>query len=223
VPCFSKLFCVVACLFSAASEAERIPYYNCFDIASRRHGVDLVLLASVAQVESNWNADARSPANAHGIMQIRWPLTARHLGAKRVAELYNPCLNIDIGAAYLAELAHRYDGDHQLMLAAYNYGPTRIRGAADIPPGVLKYVQRVQKKQASLVIGNAGINIASVENGMAFLSRHQATNYTRALQRQIPSATLATHQLGNLWQVVVDDKGLTHADRHKLRLLFGTE
>ena len=87
--------------------AEKIPFLRCFEIASERHAVPLDTLIGVARVESDFDPVARSGANAHGIMQIRWPLTARHLGVRRVSELYNPCVNIDIGAGYLAELLDR--------------------------------------------------------------------------------------------------------------------
>ncbi len=130
-------------LLAVSARADAIPHMGCFEVASRRHNVELGLLVAVAAVESNWQADARSSAGAHGIMQIRWPLTARHMGARRVAELYNPCLNIDIGAAYLAELGTRYSGDERMMLAAYNYGPTRLRDFRDVPDSVRGYIDRV--------------------------------------------------------------------------------
>ena len=80
---------LLAAVFCPSAGAE-FPFRGCFDLASRRHGVELDLLLAVASVESNWNADARSSANAHGVMQIRWPLTAKHMRAGRVAELYTP-------------------------------------------------------------------------------------------------------------------------------------
>ena len=92
---------VALLLLSHVAEAlpsKRYPYQGCFEVAAQMHAVPLELLLAVAATESNWQADARSDANAHGIMQIQWPGTARHLGVKRVAELYNPCLNISLGA-----------------------------------------------------------------------------------------------------------------------------
>ena len=52
------------------ASVKRYPYQSCFEVASRMHKVPLDLLLAVAATESDWDADARSHANAHGIMQI---------------------------------------------------------------------------------------------------------------------------------------------------------
>ena len=118
----------------------KFPYARCFRVAALSHGVPETLLLAVARGESDFDAEARSRANAHGVMQIQWPETARHLGLFRLSELYDPCTNIDAGARYLKELLQRYDGNLHLTLAAYNYGPGRIRkGAASIPSGASWY------------------------------------------------------------------------------------
>jgi len=116
------------------------PYATCFRAAASAHGLPETLLLAVARGESDFEATARSRANAHGVMQIQWPGTARHLGIYRLSELYDPCTNIDAGAKYLRELLTRYDGNLHLALAAYNYGPGRIDGrGSDIPEGAEWY------------------------------------------------------------------------------------
>jgi hypothetical protein len=126
-----------------------VPFDRCFRASGALHGVDPALLVAVARTESALDPDARSVANAHGLMQIRWPTTARHLGVRRVAELYDPCGNIELGARYLAELLERFDGDRERALAAYNYGPTRIAAAAELPTGARAYAARVLAHLAS--------------------------------------------------------------------------
>ena len=77
-------------------------------------------------------------------MQILWPATAQELGIKRKSDLFNPCTNIRAGARYLKYLMDRYKGDYHLALAAYNYGPHRIKqGAApfEIPKGAHKVIK----------------------------------------------------------------------------------
>ena len=106
--------------------AYRFPFANCFSATAAQYGLPETLLLAVARGESDFEATARSRANAHGVMQILWPDTARHLGIHRLSELYDPCTNIDAGARYLKELLARYDGNLHLALAAYNYGPRRI-------------------------------------------------------------------------------------------------
>jgi hypothetical protein len=118
----------------------QFPYSHCFRSASLAHALPETLLLAVARGESDFNATARSKANAHGVMQIQWPGTAQHLGIFRLTELYDPCTNIEAGARYLNELMQQYDGNVHLALAAYNYGPSRIaKDGSDIPPGAEWY------------------------------------------------------------------------------------
>lgn len=118
----------------------RFPHANCFKVAARTHNLPHTLLLAVARGESDFEATARSKANAHGVMQILWPITAKHLGIHRLSELYDPCTNIDAGARYLKEMLERYDGNVHLALAAYNYGPERISKTGNgIPSGAEWY------------------------------------------------------------------------------------
>ncbi len=120
--------------------AYRFPYSTCFKAAALQYDLPETLLLAVARGESDFEATARSKANAHGVMQILWPGTARHLGIYRLSELYDPCTNIDAGARYLKELLATYDGNMHLALAAYNYGPGRIdRSGYNIPDGAAWY------------------------------------------------------------------------------------
>jgi len=118
----------------------RFPHASCFRSASLAHNLPETLLLAVARGESDFDATARSKANAHGVMQIQWPGTAKHLGIFRLTELYDPCTNIEAGARYLNELMQQYDGNLHLALAAYNYGPSRIaKEGSDIPAGAEWY------------------------------------------------------------------------------------
>ncbi len=120
--------------------AYRFPHATCFGSAAVQYDLPETLLLAVARGESDFEATARSKANAHGVMQILWPVTARHLGIHRLSELYEPCTNIDAGARYLKELLGRYDGNVHLALAAYNYGPRRIAtDGSNIPSGATWY------------------------------------------------------------------------------------
>ncbi len=132
------------------------PHADCFRRAANAYKLPVTLLLAVARGESDFDPAAKSRANAHGVMQIQWPETARHLGIQRLSELYEPCVNIDAGARYLAELLTRYSGDLHLALAAYNYGPGRIvPGAASIPSGARWYSAYIYRHLA-FVLGNGG-------------------------------------------------------------------
>lgn len=116
------------------------PYAHCFTRAAAAHDLPETLLLAVARGESDFKPDARSKANAIGLMQILWPDTARHLGLNRMAEVLDPCTNVDAGARYLKELLRRYDGNLHRSLAAYNYGPARIPvSGGRLPDGAVWY------------------------------------------------------------------------------------
>lgn len=125
---------------TAYEPAYKFPHSTCFKAAALQYDLPETLLLAVARGESDFEATARSRANAHGVMQILWPGTARHLGIHRLSDLYDPCTNIDAGAKYLKELLGTYDGNMHLALAAYNYGPGRInKDGNSIPSGATWY------------------------------------------------------------------------------------
>ena len=168
------------------------PYLSCFEAASRLHGVPLDLLLAVAATESNWDPDARSSANAHGIMQIQWPGTARHLGVRRLSELYNPCLNIERGAKYLSELLALAGGAEDRALAAYNYGPSRIASSRKLPPGALKYVSTVQGHRQRILTDSRGRSASAARragHAVRFDTALRARRYARSLDERIEGAS----------------------------------
>jgi hypothetical protein len=193
------LFCLLAGIITSAQAkpVQQYPYQSCFEVAAQMHRVPVDLLLAVAATESNWDADARSHANAHGIMQIQWPGTAKHLGVKRVAELYNPCFNISLGAQYLSELLAQFEGSSERALAAYNYGPTRISSSATLPQGAQRYAARVIQHQRRI---NAGLipkalKPRSQQTLVAFNSRVRANRLSQKLARMLDGATVRVDQL----------------------------
>lgn len=96
--------------------------------AADRHEVSPYLIASVIDAESSWNPDARSAVGAVGLMQIM-PSTAEELADRGIvdrrryplADLDEPSVNMEYGAAYLRLLVERYH-EIETALAAYNAG-----------------------------------------------------------------------------------------------------
>jgi len=98
---------------------------------SRRHNLDPYLVAGIIRQETIFNPQARSRANALGLMQLlpsTGQLVARKysLGGGRItsADLFNPILNIQLGTAYLSDLIADF-GRFDYAAVAYNGGPTR--------------------------------------------------------------------------------------------------
>jgi soluble lytic murein transglycosylase len=97
---------------------------------ARNYDLDPALVAAVIYRESKFHADARSSSGAIGLMQLL-PDTAKgiavHTGGSRfrVADLYDPEINVRYGSFYLRRLLTKYE-DTRLALAAYNAGQTNV-------------------------------------------------------------------------------------------------
>ena len=220
---FLALTIAVVCYEVEARPIKKYPYQSCFVAAANLHGLPLDLLLAVAATESDWDADARSKANAHGIMQIQWPGTARHLGVVRLAELYNPCLNISLGAQYLKELLALFEGSEKRALAAYNYGPTRIRTSTVLPDGAIKYVATVTRHRSKITAGllPQPLLADSSKNLVAFDSELRAQRLASTLARRLVGATVKVAQQKQGYAVVLEigAGGLTVSDRLTLNNL----
>lgn len=107
--------------------------------------LDPAWVAALIRAESVWMADARSHANARGLMQLV-PSTGKALARKLglawrgAATLYEPRTNITLGTAYLRAMLDRFNGEPAVATAAYNAGPSpatrwqqqRTRDAVDL-------------------------------------------------------------------------------------------
>ena len=122
----------------ASGDALRL-YQLRFPLASQdgvvaqaaQSGIEAAWAYGILRAESAWMSDARSGADARGLMQLL-PGTAE-LVAKRNGlnwgggdTLYDPTVNIMLGTRYLAQMADRYNGAPWLASAAYNAGPGRV-------------------------------------------------------------------------------------------------
>ena len=112
-------------------------------------GVSADLIKAVAMVESSFDANARSPKGAIGLMQLM-PELARRYG---VSNPYDPQQNLRGGATHLSSLLDRYDGDLTLTLAAYNAGSGAVKRYRGVPPyrETRDYIRRVR----NLLEGNS--------------------------------------------------------------------
>ena len=94
------------------------------------YSIDPALVMALIAAESGFNANAVSPKNAQGLMQLI-PATALRFGVKNA---YNPLENLKGGLAYLKWLMAYFKGEVALVLAAYNAGEETVERYRGIPP-----------------------------------------------------------------------------------------
>ena len=100
------------------------------------------LIHAVISAESNFNAKAVSPKGAIGLMQLM-PATARRFGVEDPFVIED---NVFAGASYLKWLMGYFEGDIELVLAAYNAGENAVvRAGRKVPnyPETQAYVRRI--------------------------------------------------------------------------------
>ncbi len=126
-------------VFSLTSGEDLQHYALRFPLSFRRtlraegeqYKLDPAWMAALIRAESAWMPDARSAADARGLMQLL-PGTgaevARKLGVSWAGPdtLYRPLTNLKLGSAYLAAMRDRFDGHIALATAAYNAGPAPV-------------------------------------------------------------------------------------------------
>lgn len=101
--------------------------------ASEKFQVEPELIYSIIRQESAFNPEARSPADAFGLMQLL-PKVAKRFGDKigvevdHYTDLYLPEKNIPIGAYFVAQQLKRYDNHFISTVASYNASDRAVRG-----------------------------------------------------------------------------------------------
>jgi soluble lytic murein transglycosylase len=96
-----------------------------------KNGIDPAWVAAEIRAESVFNPNARSGANALGLMQVvpgTGMTVARQIGVPwgGAASLYDADTNIVLGTAYLRQLLDKYGGQPYQAIAGYNAGPAPL-------------------------------------------------------------------------------------------------
>ena len=120
-------------------------FRKAFVRAAHDAGLQLSMLVAVAQVESQFKPDARSEADARGLLQVM-PTTAAELNL----DVDTPASNVLAGARYLKLMINRFQRT-DLALAAYNAGPTVVDRLGRAPTlETQTYIANVQQRWAAL-------------------------------------------------------------------------
>ncbi|MBB3117068.1 lytic transglycosylase domain-containing protein [Pseudoduganella violacea] len=125
--------------YVAASRSVRL----LVDRLAPQFDIDPHFAMAVIAVESGFNAKAVSPKNAQGLMQLI-PETAQRF---RVKDTFDPEANIRGGLAYLQWLLACFEGNVQLVAAAYNAGEKAVASYGGVPPyaETRDYVQKIAR------------------------------------------------------------------------------
>ncbi|VEB33787.1 soluble lytic murein transglycosylase [Legionella sainthelensi] len=108
-----------------------LAYKDSISLYSKKYSVEPEFIYAIIRQESGFRDDATSSAGARGLMQVM-PYTARVVSkADKIPyndqkQLYLPQKNINIGVAYLKQLAKRFGNHPILIAAAYNAGPKQV-------------------------------------------------------------------------------------------------
>ena len=159
--------------------------------------MDPLLVHSVIQVESNYNASAVSPKGAQGLMQLI-PSTARRFGARNSFDVKE---NVEAGVKYLKYLNSLYPNDLRLTLAAYNAGEGAVaKYRNNIPPyrETEYYVYKVGEKYGSA-------RRAAEQRRMAATS---ATEKIVAVERHLPVESFVDSEGHLHMRTVVPSEGI---------------
>lgn len=100
--------------------------------AALQFGVQEELIYAIMRQESAFDPQARSLADAFGLLQILPEVAERLGGAHKIDyhqmdDLYDPRTNIQLGAAHLKDLLHGHKDQFILAVAAYNANEKAIR------------------------------------------------------------------------------------------------
>ena len=116
---------------------------------ANRYNQDPKFILALIAIESSFQNWSVSEQGAKGLMQIM-PYVAESLAQELGIEwsgdrtLFNPYLNVRIGSYYLFQLIKEFN-DLGLALAAYNYGPTYIKGLKERKESIsIHYYQRIR-------------------------------------------------------------------------------
>jgi soluble lytic murein transglycosylase len=106
-----------------------------------KNNLDPAWIAAEIRAESVFNPNARSGANAMGLMQVlpgTGMAVARQIGVpwSGAQSLYDPDTNIVLGSAYLRQLLDKYGGQPYFAIAGYNAGPAPLARWQSQRPGM---------------------------------------------------------------------------------------
>ena len=135
-------------------------YWSAIKEQAKLRHLDPYYVAGLIRQETIFNAQARSRANAIGLMQLL-PSTGQMVARKygvgggrvAVADLYNPLINLQLGTGYLEQMVSEF-GRLEYVAAAYNGGPSRVaRWLRELPTAEIEeWVESIPISETRLYV-----------------------------------------------------------------------
>lgn len=132
--CLLIVLLVIAAGFRYVVKEKFFPYKYAEYVEQygKEYNLDPFFILAVIKTESKFDDNAHSHKNAVGLMQItvetgEW--AAKEMGYTTFSkqDLYDEKYNIRMGCWYLKYLSDMFDGNRDLIVAAYNAGPTNVQ------------------------------------------------------------------------------------------------
>jgi soluble lytic murein transglycosylase len=106
-------------------------YWDSIVSYSRKYGQDPYFVAAIIREESQFHAEALSPAGARGVMQVmpttgEWIAQVIRMRGFDQSRLFDSDTAINLGTWYISHLMKRFRGDPLFVAAAYNAGPEAV-------------------------------------------------------------------------------------------------
>lgn len=147
--------------------------------ASEAYDVPFTWIKAIAGAESDWiptayRAEPRINDASYGLMQVLYK-TAYSLGYRGDPEgLYDPAININLGAKLLQELRARWGDDFRAVYSAYNSGGgNNYKTNPDVASHVdraLRYLDAVNQVTSEVTAGDDGNGSFGVVAALALLA-----------------------------------------------------
>ncbi|WP_294401616.1 lytic transglycosylase domain-containing protein [uncultured Clostridium sp.] len=135
-----KIFCLLIVLLAVVVGSRYVvkekffpyKYQEYVDMYSKQYNLDPLFVLAVIKTESKFDDNAQSHKNAVGLMQItvetgEWAADKMGYSTFSKDNLYDEQYNIRMGCWYLRWLGNMFDNNRDLMVAAYNAGPTNVQ------------------------------------------------------------------------------------------------
>ncbi len=107
-----------------------LKYKSHIEYCSQKYEIDKYLIMGIISAESNFDSNAQSNKDAHGLMQLKdetavWCVEHFEMDIQK-NDIRTPKSNIEIGCVYMNYLTQLFDGDVLTAIAAYNAGPGNV-------------------------------------------------------------------------------------------------